>query len=375
MSGIIISKTTAGLENGEFARIGKFATPLKAYLRKESDRAEAEGGPAKWLCTMDTSNTFAESSVATARAAGLIMTEDGDRFPLTGEKEVDPSTIYMYAYSREAVILHSTLQDAVRGPSAEMRYQVRSLSDDYYTTRNDLATLMMANGTKTYAYYTGADGKKAKIPLPAPNNHPLFFKAHEVGGDGDTQSNIFYHQRGAGVDIDEAYMSSAMAWASHRLANIKGNNGRANGYYANVLVIPGNNYKVLEMARKVAGSPSSSNADGASSNYINIHYGNWDIVPLLDWRIPEDSKSLPMIFMSSVAREKLRGNMMYTREPCTVRDEINFGTRNYCWNAYARLGIGHHTYMHALYFESLANGTTALSDGQGAAAAATRVTL
>ena len=375
MSGIIISKTTAGLENGDYARIGKIAIPLKAYLKQESDRAASRAGAAKWLCVFDKSNRFAESSVGTSRAAGLIMTGNGDRIPLTGEKEVDPATVHMYAYAREVAITHADIMDSVEGPSAEMRFQVRSLGEDYYTTRNDLATLMMAHGTKKYCYYIGADGKKVKLPLPAPNDLPLFYKEHPVGPEDDTQSNLFYHQRGAGANIDEAYLSDVMTWASHRLANMQSNNGRATGYYANVMVIPGNNYKVLEMAKKIAGSPYTSNADGAASNGINIHYGNWDIVPLFDWRVPEDSGSLPIIFMSSVAAERLRGNLMFDREPCSIEDYIDKGTRNYHWNAYARIGIGHFTYMHALWVDLLANGTTTLSDGQVAATAATQITL
>lgn len=371
---MIISKTTAGLKDGSYAKIGKFSTPLKAYVLQESNRAASMKGPASWLCTRDKSDRFAESSVGTSRASGLIMTNNGDKFPLVGEKESEQSSIYMLAYSREEVITHADLQDAVRGPSAEMRSKVKSLSDDYYVTENDLATLMMMYGTKTHTYYTVA-GVKKRLPLPAPNGHPLFYKAHEVGPEDDVQSNIFYHKRAAGTDIDVKYLQTVMSWGSLALAQLLDGSGRATGFYANTMVVPGNRGDMLEALRQAAGSPSTDSSSGGASNNINIHFGNWDIVPLLDWRVPEDSKSFPIIFMSSVAREQLRGNMMYEREECSIRDWIDEGTRNYCWSAYARLGIGHHTYKHALYFETLPSDGTTLWDGQTAADAATLIQL
>ena len=367
MAGIIISKTTAGLNNGENALIGKLAEPLKMYLTSESDAMAKKDGPAKWLCNAEPSDRFAEAGVVSARPSGLELTQDGDEAPLGERHETDKSVIYMLQYMRQEKIHASMVEDSMGKVSGEMKRTVRSLVNDYYVTRNRLAGKMLTDATKIETTF----GKK-RLTIAAPGGHPLFYKSHEIGSEGDVQSNIFYNTRGAGTDVDFSYIQNVMNDAVVRLSGIKASDGNVTGYTADTIVIPGDNAKLITAVKKAVGSELTDTSNG-SSNGINIHAGNWNIIILNDWR--PGSGRAPMIFLSSEARDELGGNMLYTRKKLTVADWIENGTFNYCWAARARLGIGHHTYKHALLFESLANGETALYDGQTASAAATSVTL
>lgn len=368
MSEIVISKTTAGLNANEHALIGKLATPLKMYIMAESDAAAKEEGPAKWLCTHDTSNRFAESAVGEARTAGLELVDEGGAAPSYGRKEVDYSTIKMYQFMRKEVITAEEIEDSRGEISASMKRQLKRMTRDYYVTRNNLAAFLIANGTKTSAKF----GTKV-LPIGAPNGKALFCKDHPVGVDGGTQSNIFYSTRASGAKIDRAIVEEIMNHAAVKLSNMVSNDGQAMGYYPDTIIIPGNNPALIKAVKQAVGSELTDNGSGIAANGINIQAGNWNIIVLPQWKVADGA--CPMAFMSSAAREDLGGNMMYTRKSLQVRDWIDDDTWNYCWNARTRLGVGHHTYKHAIYFESLANGVTKLSDGQTAADVATLVTL
>lgn len=363
MAGIVITKTTAGLENGEHALIGKLSTPLKMYILKQSRDAAAQDGPAKWICCEDTSNRFAESAVAVERPSGLVRTEDGADFEQFGRKETDYTTIYMHQYGRTEVITASQVEDSMGGVTAAMRRQVRLLNDDYYVTKNQLAAAMVAHGTKTT--YNG-------IALPAPGDKPLFFNAHPVGSDGDTQSNLFYNTRAASTNIDYSMVEAIMQEAAVRLRCMQTNDGTASGFTANYMIIPGNNGALERACKKAIGSELSDNG-GNASNGINIQHGNWGLIILPDWQVA--AGRCPIAFMSTEARDRLGGFMMFNRTPLKIKDYVENRNGNYCWSARARIGIGSFTYLHTLMFESLANGTTTLYDGQTASAAATSVTL
>lgn len=368
MSGIVISRTTAGLKDGNHALIGKLNTPLKMYVMNESDAAAKEEGPAKWLLTHETSNRFAESSVGEARRAGLEIVHEGDAAPLYGRSEVDLSTVEMYQFMRKEIITASEIEDSYGEVSGNMKRQLKRMVRDYYVTRHQLAAFLMANGTKTKARFGNQ-----MLPIGAPNNHPLFYKAHEVGDEGDTQSNIFYSTRGASVKIDKEVVVDMMSHATVKMLNMKTNDGTHLGYYPDTMIIPANNAALIKAAKQAIGSEYADNGSGQASNGINIQHDNWSLIILPQWQPAEGT--CPIIFMSSAARENLGGNMMYTRKALEVKDGIDPDTWNYWWTARARMGVGHHTYKHALYFESLANGTTTLADGQTAATAATQITL
>lgn len=368
MAGNPVTPKTAGLSDGNYALIGKLATPLKMYVLQQSREASKRDGAYKWICNMDTSNRFAESAVAMERPAGLVMTDDGANFEQFDRSETDYTTIYHHQYARYETITASTVEDSMGGVTAEMRRQMRLLTDDYYITKNQLAAIMVTSGTKTE--YTFANGKK--LFLPAPAGKPLYYKSHPIGSSGDTQSNLFYTTRSSGVGIDYSVVEAMMQEATVRLRNMTTNDGTAAGYTANYMIIPGNNGALERACKKAIGSELSDRASVAS-NGINIQHGNWGLIILTDWRVPDGR--CPIAFMSTMARDRLGGFMMYDRVSLKISDSVNHRNGNYEWTARARLGIGSFTYLHTLMYESLANGTTTLYDGQTAADAATEITL
>lgn len=368
MAGIIISKTTAGLADGNNALIGKLATPLKMYILKQSKEAEKKDGPAKWLCDMDSSDRFAESAVAVARRSGLELTEPGANYPQYDRHETDLVTIYHHQYTRFEVIPRADVADSRGGVTSEMRRQLRFLTGDYYVTKNQLAAAMIISGTKTKHYFP--NGKS--ILLPAPADKALYCNDHPIGDDGDTQSNLFYTTRAAGTNIDFSMVSDIMGEASVRLRNMMTNDGTASGFTANYMIIPGNNRALETACKKAIGSELSDNG-ASSSNGINIQHGNWGLIVLTDWKVADGR--CPIAFMSTYARDMLGGFKMFDREPLEINDSVNPLNGNYQWSAYSRIGIGSYTYLHTLMIESLANGTTTLYDGQTAETAATNITL
>lgn len=369
MAEVVIKTTTAGLKDGNYAAIGKLATPLKMYIQNESNAAAKKQGPAEWLMNITKSDRFAESGVAEARNAGLSIVAEGAEAPNYGRNETDLSTIYMYQFMRNEIITATDVEDAYGKVSGSMQRQMRRMVNDYYVTRNNLAAFLMSNGTKTSATFGGAT-----LPIGAPNNNPLFFNKHPIGGGEDTQSNILYGQRSSAAAIDKETIEAAMNAAAVHMMGLKTNDGQALGYYPDIMVIPGNNAALIKAAKQAIGSEYTDNGSGAASNGINIQHGNWSLVILPQWQLT-DPTAAPMIFMSSAARDNMGGNMLYDRTPYKIHDWIDGKTMNYCWTGRARMGIGHHTYKHAVLFESLASGVTKLYDGQTAADAATLIKL
>ena len=122
---------------------------------------------------------------------------------------------------------------------------------------------------------------------------------------------------------------------------MKDENGEPLGYTADTLILPGNNAKVEQIAKKVCGSDG---ALGNGYNDINLHYGNWNIVILPSWQ-PNDDR---IMVMSSEANKNLSGNMFYNRVPLTVSSWQDHHTGNYVWNGRCRFGVGFGTYKHII---------------------------
>lgn len=369
MADIKISTTTAGLKDGNYALIGKLNTPLKMYIQNESDAAAKKKGPADWLCTITKSDRFAESGAAENRLSGLSVVNEGGDAPTYSRSETDLSVINMYQFMRSEIITATDIEDSYGKVTGSMQRQMKRMINDYYVTRNNLAAWLMYNGTKTSATFGGST-----LPIGAPNNNPLFFNEHPVGNDGDKQSNILFGQRGSAAAIDKETVEACMNAAAVHMMGMKTNDGQALGYYPDTIVIPGNNAALIKAAKQAIGSEYTDNGSGQASNGINIQHGNWSLIILPQWQLT-DATACPMIFLSSAARDAMGGNMLYDRTPYKIHDWVEGRSMNYCWTGRARMGVGHHTYKHAVFFESLASGKTTLFDGQTAASAATKITL
>lgn len=371
MAGVIFSKTTAGLSDGDLARIGKIATPLKMIMKEESDLLAKEKGIADWLYNIEKSDVFAESVVAQSGLGLLYPTEDGGRKQLMSYKETVKTIIEHFEYSGKFVATAAMLEDSIPfgKPSSQMAQHARMFIRAYYQTRNYLAANAITSGTGTTFKFRGVERS-----IACGDGEPLFSNAHKYGPEGDTQSNLLYNVRGSGVNISASMIADILGECAVRMEAMRDEDGNPMGYIADTIIVPQNNRALRVAVLKACGSELTSNSTGAASNDINVQVGNWNVIALPIWQLA-DPTDCPMIIMSSKANKELGGNMFYDRIPFTVEEWRDHDTSNYCMSGRTRIGIGFGTYKHAIFFESLANGGSTLFDGQTAASVGTSVTI
>ena len=95
------------------------------------------------------------------------------------------------------------------------------------------------------------------------------------------------------------------------------------------------------IVKKVCGTEL---AVGSNYNDINLHFGNWNIIVLPNWRPTNAS----IMIMSSEANKNLSGNMFFNRVPLTITDWVDHHTGNYVWNGRCRFGVGFGSYKHIM---------------------------
>ena len=212
----INDRNNSGLAGGENAKIGKLLTPLKMYIIEQSDEAAKKNGAAKWICGDEQkSNRFAETGVVELRDSGMEPVEEGGMVGLKSTKEGGKVIIEHYEYATREVVTWAQIQDANYEVSQGMERKMRKIVNDYWVTKNNLATLMISGGCKGTAVYKGKT-----INLPAPDGM-LFKKNHSYGSDGGTQSNLFYNTRAANTDIDYQMCEDIILNVNNKLRTLK----------------------------------------------------------------------------------------------------------------------------------------------------------
>lgn len=371
MAGVIFSKQTAGLTDGDLARIGKISTPVKMIMQKESDLLIKKEGPVEWLFNVDKSSNFAET-IVTENSLGLLYpVEDGAAKVLMSHKETGKVTIEHFEISGKFIAKASMIEDSIIGGgiSAQLKREAKNFINSYYKSRHYIGTAALTSGLGTTFTFNGATKT-----IKCADGHPLFYKEHNVGADGDTQGNCFYNTRGSGVAISASEIETILGEAAVKMRNFLDEDGHPMGYTADTIVIPANN-RALEVAvKKACGSTLTNNSSGAASNEINIQAGNWNIIIVPTWQLTT-ATDCPMIIMSSEANKVLYGNVFYDRLPFQVEDYKDYDTSNYCMTGRTRVGVGFGTYKHAIFWESLAYNDTTLFNGDTASSDGTSVTL
>ena len=170
-------------------------------------------------------------------------------------------------------------------------------------------------GSKSYDKTTG-DGKALFA-----TDHPG--KRTDVG----TQSNVFTNAFG-----DDAKML-------YRLANIgrnfKNQSGNVMGYQFDTLIIPGNCYRLEDLAKRIM---HSEQIVGSDYNDINTQKGMWKLV--VDHRWEAAAGTEPYIIMSSEAQRELNAGVFFDRVALDVSNEVLNKSRNLEWSGYARWSAG-----------------------------------
>lgn len=170
-------------------------------------------------------------------------------------------------------------------------------------------------GGKTYDKTTG-DGK-------------ALFATDHLGKKAGvaTQSNVFTNSFG-----DNATML-------YRLANIgrnfKNSSGNVMGYTFDTLIIPGNCYRLEDLAKRII---HSSQIVGSDYNDINTQQGLWKLVVDHRWEAAEGTE--PYIIMSSEAQRELNAGVFFDRVALDVSNEVLNKSRNLEWSGYARWSAG-----------------------------------
>lgn len=125
----------------------------------------------------------------------------------------------------------------------------------------------------------------------------------------------------------------------YRLANIgrnfKNQSGNVMGYQFDTLIIPGNCYRLEDLAKRIM---HSEQIVGSDYNDINTQKGMWKLV--VDHRWEAASGTEPYIIMSSEAQKELNAGVFFDRVALDVSNEVLNKSRNLEWSGYARWSAG-----------------------------------
>ena len=244
---------------------------------------------------------------------------------------------------KEFTISAEMMEDANYGVAADAKRRAENFTRAYYKTMNKICETALLNGTSSSAVFA-----RATLDLTAPDGLLLFSSSHKWGGAelSGTQSNFFWGDIfSTGSDDARAFSTATFEQSLSNLAvkmrNMLDENGEPLGYTADTIILPGNRPVAETIVKKVCGS---AGALGNGYNDINLHFGNWNVVVMPNWRSSDDR----IMVMSSEANKNLCGNMFFNRIPLTVTNWVDNHTGNYIWNGRCRFGVGFGSYKHIL---------------------------
>ena len=335
---IFYSKSTANTN----AAIGRLETPIKMIIEHESDALTKKGGICQTLFNVEKSSRFGETIVGESELDVFKATAEGAGAECDTVSETYKKFIEHIQFTKEFIISAEMMEDAQYGIAADAKRRAESFTRAYYKTMNKICEKALSSATAASTVFAGAN-----LDLTAHDGMPLFSSEHRFG-DGseyEIQSNYFYgniFSSGSSTSrvASAEQFEEALTKLAVKLRNMKDENGDPLGYTADTLILPGNRPIVESIVRKVCGSYSSLGSEGG----INLHYGNFNVVILPNWRSYTDS----VMVMSSEANRNLSGNMFFNRIPLTVTNWIDNHTGNYIWNGRCRFGVGFGTYKHIL---------------------------
>lgn len=368
MSRVIFSESS----HANDSRIGKLETALKVFIEKEADEVSKKKDYENTLFKAETSEHFAETYALsdglgqwTAGPEG--STPENDSFGETFKKIIEHNE-----FRKGFVITKKMLDDCTATQIGVQAGDVaKQFVNSYQETINKcLVEALTKAATPNADLINGSYIRfnNGLIDVTTGDGKPLFSKSHDYGlatlhGAG-VQSNYFYVPS-ASVSIDPAALEELLNYLSVTMRNIKDENGNPMGYSYDTIIIPGDNFLLEQCVRKALGSgylPFGA-ANGADSSVINTQYGKKNLIVLPEWSTAAADNANEIILMSSEAKDNLHGNVFLQRVPMDVINEIDFDTRNWKWNGYARWGVGFGSYKHIcrLTFSADATQDTALA--------------
>lgn len=356
----IYSANLSGVSADQHARIGKISAALGMYVDHESDVLAKDGTYVDLLYAKRNANS-AQYAISSRNELGtLSVTEEGDKANNGRIKELRSLIITPWQFMKTFNVTQTMIEDS---NFDEMKTGSQDLVRAYYRTRNRLANLGFIGGLSGNADFGGKN-----ISCVTPDGVSLFNVAHLYTEDNLTQSNRFSDVRGSGVNCDSAYIEAALSVLSSKGRMLKDENGDPTGFFFDTIIVPAGNGKLCANIRKACGSPFVA---GTDHNDINVKYGLWNVVELPYWTTTKDE----FILMSSEANEQLGGNLFIDRIPFGVEAQNYGNSATIELTGRCRMGIGFGNYKHILHFESLANGSSTLTDGGTAGTNSTDVDI
>ena len=346
MGNIIYGKLDPSLS----AVYGNYVHPIKMLLEDESNAYRTGDHIVKTLYNEEKSANYAETTTAQTDFDIFSIAREGQGAENDTIGMGFNKTIFHHQFMKEFTITAEMMEDAKMGVATEMKRRATKFIRAYEKTRSKLAAAALYNGTATKMIFG-----KGEIDLSVGDGLALFSNAHKFAKpelSKKTQSNYF----SANIANDISALESTINVAASTMRSFKDENGEALGYYPNVIVIPGNRYKLEAMVRKVCGSERTT---GSANNDINIQYGNWNIIVIPEWETTVDT----FILESTEANKQLFGSAFFDRTKLTVNPWVDHHTGNFVWTGRARMGIGHNTWKHAAMVvdnADTASGTTKL---------------
>lgn len=199
----------------------------------------------------------------------------------------------------------------------------------YKRSRAEFASAALTGEGTTFEYgghsfdRTTGDGKA------------LFAQDHTGISGVDNQSNVFTDAFGN----DDAMLN--------RLANIgqnlKNASGNIMGYTFDTLIVPGNAYRLITLARKIINSDQQV---GSNYNDVNVNKGMWKLVVDHHWQVTTGKE--PYIIMSSQANKDLNGSLFYDRIPLTMKQDVDVYTHNLISSGRCRFSAGFGDWRHVI---------------------------
>ena len=338
---IIYSKSS----NLNPAAIGKLETPIKMIIEHESDLLTKKGGVCSYLFNVEKSHRFGETIVGQNEFNVFRATEEGDAAESDSIRETYSKFIEHIQFMKEFTITAEMMEDANYGVAADAKRRAENFARAYHKTINKICEVALCKATQSIYTYANAP-----LNLTTADGKPLFNENHVYGKSGSgalgSQANYFWgdvFSKGSDGSrvASAAVFEEALGELAIKIRNMKDENGEPLGYTADTIILPGNRPIAESIVKKVCGSYCSPSA---SSNEINIQYGNWNLVIMPGWQSDDDR----VMIMSSEANKNLAGNMFFNRVPLTVSNWVDHHTGNYVWGGRCRFGVGFGSYKHIL---------------------------
>lgn len=345
--------TNSGISDTKNATIGRFETPIKAIIMKESDLCSKNNDLVKALFSVQKSNKFGESVVMQNDFDIFAPTDEGGDATADTFKETASKFIKHATFKKQFNVSLEMMEDA---NYSLVTQKAKRFARSYYKTRNLFASKLLtgatagANGNATSVTF-GPTGATKTFDITTADGKALFSAAHTVS------PNRFHHVGAVSTELVAQVLTAAVC----EIRNMKDENNYSMGYTADTVVIPCDDHALEAAVKKVLGSEFGNNAEGALSGSINLHYGNWTLIVDPLWTRTVKT-SHPMIVFSSEARDNLMAAPFFDRKCLTVNAFVDQNSLDYVWTGAARWSAGFVTHKWACLVDLLDTSTTALFD-------------